>query len=186
VSRPSMTRGRRLAVCSLAAVATLGAATVAYAAFNASTTANARSVSGTLVGVEVAGGAEAPKVIYPNGERSLWPNVDADDPDRNPETGAHVATVEIWVTNTNEVAVRVDPAGVTGAATFAPGPDLGYCNSKLKRKAPLSIVVRPGPVIGPGRRATVIIDGIYLDESTDDRCQNLTFTTTWSVVATAV
>src|SRR5262249_31608174 len=125
-------RKRNIVLAGLAAVGILAAGSIAYAAFTATSAANAAGTSATMQAL--TGGTT--QVEFAHDETGLWPNVGDN----------HRAIVHVSVANPNEVAATVTAASITGAATFNNNTVQAACGSKL-HLTPL--VLANDPVVIP-------------------------------------
>src|ERR1700752_3862160 len=121
------TNKKALAVASIALAGVMALSGIAYAVFSAtSSPANAGGGSGNLSALVVSGTT----IDFSGSETKLWPNVDGPaPPDPTPETGLHVAKVNVHVTNNNEVPVKI--TGIVGTATFNSGAVQTQCGTYL-------------------------------------------------------
>jgi hypothetical protein len=179
---------RRAAIATLAAVATVGVATAAWAVFSAQSTANAGGTSANIVALTIDG----TEVDYAGEETMLWPNVDSNGANpADPSTGTHLATVKVTVVNPNEVALKVSEADIIGTLNFTNGTDQANCGGYLLKTTPVTLV--SGPVtIGKANpfndtdKATLSLQHIYLRGDAPNACINKPFTSTWTITGNAL
>ena len=158
-------RGTTIAVAGAVAAVAIGGG-VAWAAFsNSSESSAVNAGAAKLVTLTVSGTAE---------DTTLFPN--------------QKTKVSLTVKNTNDVPMkvtRVEPVALTDAdITVASGnaADVTYCKGKLTLSGAnnLADVLAAANVQGD-TIPVVVPDAIALSASADNRCQGMTFDTTWKV-----
>lgn len=165
---------KSLVVAALSTVGVVAAAATAWAMFSINSPVSASGGNGNLVVLS----AKAGSVDYAGNETSLWPNVDdkGNDTVNNPGSGRHLAKVNIYVTNPNEVRVRLKSEGMTVSFTG----DCGY----LMGGVGLTISNSP-VVIEPGAGAWIEVGSIYLRSDAPNDCIGKAFTSTWQIPTVA-
>jgi hypothetical protein len=158
-----------VAVAGLVTAGVISLAGVAYAIFSQSTTATIQSSSAEMQPLQV----ESKLIDYAGSETRLWPNTG----------GNHVAEVVVTVMNLNEVPVRVTADNVTGSIAFDGTPP-SACKNKIKLTEELTVT--PAELeIPAGQSRTLTVKGVYLDETATNACQNLPYTTNWTILGEA-
>jgi hypothetical protein len=179
---------KRAAIATLAAVATLGVATAAWAVFSSTTDATAGGASGNMLTL-----ASTSQIDYQGDETQLWPNVSSTG--GQPTTyaeGIHLAEVEVTVTNTNEVPVIIDQSGITGTVKFDDPGVQTTCGAYLKKTSPLVLVGGPSVTVpkqnlaDDSDKATLTLEHIYLNWNAPNTCVNKAFTADFDIVGNAL
>lgn len=171
-----MRKRTRIAVIALVAMLGFGAAGLAWAAFTKTSTATAVGGSGgQLVDLQTLNTA----YVYQDSAPDLYPNKSA--------------TVKLHVKNPNDVAITV--TGIAGSGknvTTVVAADAPYCAGLLNQNAIATFDVHntsdvltnddvTSYTIPAGAEVVLVLTNGLTFGDADNRCQNMDFSTIWSI-----